>query len=153
MTQTLSSALLTFLLNSLWQVPLIAGAGWLASTLLRRSPASYRHGVWMLTAVAALILPLSSIRVSYRTTSERVTPIVPAIVPPRHVIVGVIAGPAKAGRHVRSPPPLLTRPTCPARPTGPTCPARLTCPTRPACPARPTCPGYCGRPCAVWIAV
>jgi beta-lactamase regulating signal transducer with metallopeptidase domain len=80
MTQTLSSALLTFLLNSLWQVPLVAAAGWLASTLLRRSPASYRHGVWMLTAVAALVLPLSSVRVSYRAASERVTPIDPSAI-------------------------------------------------------------------------
>jgi len=60
------------------------------------------------------------------------------------IIVGVIAGPAKAGRHVRSPPPLLHPPDLPDPPDPPDLPD-LNGPPDP--------PGYCGRPCAVWIAV
>lgn len=50
--RTLSQLLLTFLLNSLWQVALIAALAAISSWLLRDSSARYRHWVW----VAALFL-------------------------------------------------------------------------------------------------
>jgi hypothetical protein len=49
------------------------------------------------------------------------------------VIFGVIGGPAKAGRHVRSPPSFLHSPDLP---------------DLPGLPDLPDVPGYCGRPCA-----
>ncbi|MEO8595723.1 MAG: M56 family metallopeptidase [Candidatus Solibacter sp.] len=53
---------LTFLLNSLWQVTL----AWLVAVcvcrLLRKGPASHRHAVWVAAMVAAVLLPLTSLR-------------------------------------------------------------------------------------------
>lgn len=60
--ETLDRALLTFLLNSLWQVPLMAAAAGIAALILRNNPASHRHAVWMLAMAASLMLPLASIQ-------------------------------------------------------------------------------------------
>jgi len=40
------SYLLTFLLNSLWQIPRIAAVAALACRLMRNGPAGHRHAVW-----------------------------------------------------------------------------------------------------------
>jgi beta-lactamase regulating signal transducer with metallopeptidase domain len=62
--ETLSRLLLTFLLNSLWQVPLITATAWLVSKLLHQGPASHRHAVWMVALTASLVVPLGSVRMS-----------------------------------------------------------------------------------------
>src|SRR4051794_25269173 len=62
--ESISRALLTFLVNSLWQVPLVAGAAAGLCRLLRNSPARHRHAVWVAAMAAAILLPLSSMRIA-----------------------------------------------------------------------------------------
>ena len=57
-----SRLVFTFLLNSLWQLPLICGAAWLAARFLRNGPASHRHALWITALVVSLILPTLSLR-------------------------------------------------------------------------------------------
>lgn len=59
---TNSRELLTFLLNSLWQIPAVAGVAAVACRVMRNSPAAHRHAVWVAALVAALFLPLASVR-------------------------------------------------------------------------------------------
>ena len=60
--ETISRSLLTFLLNSLWQVPLPAAVAALACRLMRNGPASHRHAVWVAALAASVLLPLASVR-------------------------------------------------------------------------------------------
>jgi TonB family protein len=60
--ETISRSLLTFLLNSLWQIPLAAAVAALVCRFLRRGPASHRHAVWVAALIAAVLLPLASVR-------------------------------------------------------------------------------------------
>jgi beta-lactamase regulating signal transducer with metallopeptidase domain len=60
--ETTSHAALTFLLNSLWQIPLVAGAAALACRLMRNAPASHRHAVWEAALLIAILLPTASMR-------------------------------------------------------------------------------------------
>ena len=53
-----SQLLLTFLLNSLWQIALIAGLAAAGSWLLRELAARYRHWVWTSALCLALVVPL-----------------------------------------------------------------------------------------------
>ena len=68
--ETLSSYLLTFLLNALWQIPLIACVAALAAWLLRHGPANHRHAVWVLALIASAALPIVS---TCTVTSQRTT--------------------------------------------------------------------------------
>ena len=52
-----SQLLLTFILNSLWQIALIAGLAALGSWLLRDSVARYRHWVWVSALCLAFAVP------------------------------------------------------------------------------------------------
>jgi TonB family protein len=55
---TLQTALLSYLLNSLWQVPLLFAAAWLASRLLaRRSSPILEHRIWTSALILQVILP------------------------------------------------------------------------------------------------
>ncbi len=65
--ETIDRALLTFLLNSLWQVSLIAAVAALACRLMRHGPARHRHAVCVAALAAALLLPAASVR---RRTSD-----------------------------------------------------------------------------------
>jgi TonB family protein len=60
--ETISRSLLTFLLNSLWQIPLAAAVAALACRFMRNGPASHRHAVWVAALAAAILLPLASVR-------------------------------------------------------------------------------------------
>ena len=60
--ETISRSLLTFVLNSLWQIPLAAAVAALACRFMRNGPASHRHAVWVAALAASLLLPLASIR-------------------------------------------------------------------------------------------
>lgn len=53
---------LTFLLNALWQVTLVAAVALLAQRLMRRGPASHRHTVLVAALFAAVALPVASVR-------------------------------------------------------------------------------------------
>jgi beta-lactamase regulating signal transducer with metallopeptidase domain len=73
--ETISWYVLTFLLNSLWQIPAIACVAALAAWLLRQGPASHRHVVWVVALIASVALPMvsSSTVASQRTASTAFT--------------------------------------------------------------------------------
>src|SRR5580692_7811702 len=78
--ETISRYLLTFLLNSLWQIPLIAAVAALACRLMRNGPAGHRHAVWVAALLAAVLLPLASVRSAERAASAPFTaPIAPQL--------------------------------------------------------------------------
>jgi len=56
-----SRLLTTFLVNSIWQVPLIAAIAALCSRLMRRTPSAYRHVVWVAALGLCIGLPLISL--------------------------------------------------------------------------------------------
>lgn len=58
----LSREVVTFVLNSLWQVALVAAAAMFADLLLRRGPARYRHVLWVGSLAVAVAVPLISMR-------------------------------------------------------------------------------------------
>lgn len=51
------SALVSYLVNSVWQVAMIAGFGWIASRFLRRFGPQAEHVAWVVTLVAAVFTP------------------------------------------------------------------------------------------------
>jgi TonB family protein len=69
--ETISRFLLTFLLNSLWQIPLVAAVAALACRLMRNGPAAHRHAVWVAGLAAAVLLPLGSTRRETPTPAPR----------------------------------------------------------------------------------
>jgi len=54
------SWLLTYLLNSLWQIPLLFAAGWVAARALRTFGAATEHRVWVSVLMLQCLLPASS---------------------------------------------------------------------------------------------
>src|SRR6266851_5039308 len=60
--ETISRSLVTFLLNSLWQVPVAAAVAALACRFMRNGPANHRNAVWVAALAAAILLPLASLR-------------------------------------------------------------------------------------------
>ena len=60
--ETISHCLLTFLLNALWQVPLVTAVAALACRMMRNGPASHRHAVWVAALAISLLLPMASLR-------------------------------------------------------------------------------------------
>jgi len=52
--------LLSYLLNSLWQVPLLFAAGYLAARALRPTGPAAEHGVWVSTLLLQVLLPAFS---------------------------------------------------------------------------------------------
>jgi TonB family protein len=71
--ETISRSLLTFLLNSIWQIPLAAATAALVCRALRHGPASHRHAVWVAALASAILLPLASVR-SVRSGQAAPTP-------------------------------------------------------------------------------
>ena len=59
--ETISHCLLTFLLNSVWQIPLVTLIAALVCRLMRNNPAGHRHMVWVAALLAAVLLPLASV--------------------------------------------------------------------------------------------
>jgi TonB family protein len=53
--------ILSYLLNSLWQIPLLFAAGWLAARALRSAGAEAEHRVWVTTLALQCVLPAGSI--------------------------------------------------------------------------------------------
>ncbi len=57
---TIQSAILSYLLNSLWQIPLLFAAGWLAARALRPLGAAVEHRLWVSVLVLQTFLPAAS---------------------------------------------------------------------------------------------
>ena len=61
---------LTFLVNAVWQVPVVAAATFAACRMMRSAPAHYRHALCVLGLIAAVLLPVAGAR---RLAPERAT--------------------------------------------------------------------------------
>ena len=57
----LEALALTFLLNSLWQVPVVVLAASLGERPLRRGPSPLRHALWLAALVSCVLLPAASL--------------------------------------------------------------------------------------------
>lgn len=53
-----SELILNFVLNSCWQIAVIAAIAALASRLLKNGPARYQHALWVFALVISLVVPL-----------------------------------------------------------------------------------------------
>ena len=53
----LVSFVASYAVNSLWQVPLVGGAGWVVSRLLRRIGPAAEHATWVTTLALAVVMP------------------------------------------------------------------------------------------------
>jgi beta-lactamase regulating signal transducer with metallopeptidase domain len=56
-----SLMLSTYVLNALWQIPLIALTAWICIKLANRLPAKYHHAVWVAALLLSVVLPLTSL--------------------------------------------------------------------------------------------
>ena len=74
--ETIDRYLLTFLLNSLWQVSAAVTIAALACRLMRSAPARHRHAVCAAGLVAALLIPVISIREWTRPAPSIAVPVV-----------------------------------------------------------------------------
>ena len=58
--ETISRTLLTVLINSLWQVALVAAVSTLCARLMRSAPARFEHVLWVMALGLGVLLPASS---------------------------------------------------------------------------------------------
>jgi len=58
----INEIVVTYVANALWVTCVVAGATTLLSRALRRGPAPYRHALWVVALLLAVVLPLSSLR-------------------------------------------------------------------------------------------
>ncbi|HEX4032657.1 MAG TPA: M56 family metallopeptidase [Terracidiphilus sp.] len=58
MSSLAASSVVTFLINAVWQIALIAGAGGLAARLLKRLGPQAEHIAWVSTLIAAIVTPV-----------------------------------------------------------------------------------------------
>ncbi len=59
--RSIDGLVLTFLLNALWQIPVLLAVGTFGGRLLRRGPARYRHALWLGVLAALVLLPAASL--------------------------------------------------------------------------------------------
>jgi hypothetical protein len=52
--------MLAYLVNSLWQIPLLFAAGWIAARALKRTGAAAQHRVWVTVLLLQTLLPAFS---------------------------------------------------------------------------------------------
>ena len=71
--RTSSELLLTFLLNAVWQIPLIAAAAALSAWLLKQSSVRHRHWTWVSALLLSLLVPL--VATSRLSLNNQPTPI------------------------------------------------------------------------------
>src|SRR5215813_10564344 len=55
---TVSQLLLSLLVNAFWQIALLTGITAVCDWLLHRTPARYRHFLWVITLTACFCLPI-----------------------------------------------------------------------------------------------
>jgi len=60
--ETISRFVLTFLLNSLWQIPVVAAVAAAACWFTRNGPAAHRHIIWAAALALGLLLPMTAVR-------------------------------------------------------------------------------------------
>jgi TonB family protein len=60
--KALESFLLAYLLNSLWQVPLVFAAAWVAARMVRRNSIAMEHRIWVGALALEAILPACQLR-------------------------------------------------------------------------------------------
>ena len=70
-TDEVMSAFLSYALNALWQVPLVATGGWLVSRLCRRAQPQMLHRAWVATLLLAVFLPAVGMTSGLSITSVR----------------------------------------------------------------------------------
>jgi hypothetical protein len=58
----INEIVVTYVANALWVTCVVAGTAALLSRALRRGPAPYRHALWVVALLLAVVLPLSSLR-------------------------------------------------------------------------------------------
>jgi beta-lactamase regulating signal transducer with metallopeptidase domain len=58
----INDMVVTFVANAMWVTCVVAGITALLSRALRRGPASYRHALWVVALLLAVVLPLASLR-------------------------------------------------------------------------------------------
>jgi beta-lactamase regulating signal transducer with metallopeptidase domain len=58
---TVNLILSTYVLNALWQIPVIAATAWLCMKFASRLPAKYQHGVWAAALILGVVLPILSL--------------------------------------------------------------------------------------------
>jgi len=58
---TISRLLLVFLINALWQAPIIVLVAWLCDRLMWNAAARFRHWLWVIALTVCLALPLSGL--------------------------------------------------------------------------------------------
>jgi TonB family protein len=107
--RSLETWLFNYLLNSLWQVPLLFAAAWLAARASRRAGPAFQHTLWTSALVAEVLLPACSARpdqaflaLLHWLSSLHQSPIAQTA----HVTVTM--GPVQAATGFHMPPALLT---------------------------------------------
>lgn len=58
----LSQTILTFVVNALWQAPLVVAIAWVVLRMARSAPARFRHVVLVAALAAAVALPIASLQ-------------------------------------------------------------------------------------------
>src|SRR5690349_23696663 len=66
----ISRTVVGYLLNSFWQVTLIAALALLCSFYLRRLPGRYRHSLWVLCLGACVLVPAAAVVRQVRTDAQ-----------------------------------------------------------------------------------
>jgi TonB family protein len=87
----LTQAVLTFLLNAIWQAALVVAFAAFADWLLRGIGAQYRHALWIVTLLLCLTLPIFSASTTRKPATTRSS--VDAAVAPRPVVITRILTP------------------------------------------------------------
>jgi len=59
--ESVERLVLTFLINTVWQIPALLVVATLGARLLRRGPARYRHALWIGALAASVLLPAASL--------------------------------------------------------------------------------------------
>ena len=72
--RALEAWVLAYLLNSLWQVPVIFVAAWLAARATRRSGVLTEHRIWVSALVLEALLPACSVQPVTLFRETRSTP-------------------------------------------------------------------------------
>ena len=56
--EEISRLAVAYLVNALWQVPMVAAMAWVCLKLMRRVPVSYKHAIWVITLILGAAIPL-----------------------------------------------------------------------------------------------
>ena len=64
--QTIDRMIVGYLLNSFWQITVIAALALLGSTFLRRAPGRYRYVLWVLCLAACAVVPTATMMMQVR---------------------------------------------------------------------------------------